>query len=177
MPKGWPWALRFCQSALTRAAKDAGVGAESLPVDGAAVPPLRADADVVAAGYVDNFATASLDPDVAAAACQAVRDVLEARGIHVGNFAPAAQRVAFTGLDILGDRGAARCKSDRVCRVRLCLLGMFRRGFASPLALAAAVDHCARGASTNRPMLRSSTPRSASRPRARGQPRLCGRPR
>ena len=91
---------------------DAGVDAQPLLVDGAAVPQPREDTDVVAAGYVNNFAIVAPGPDVATAACQAIRDVLEARGLPVGDFAPAAPRVVFTGLDILGDIGVLRCKSD-----------------------------------------------------------------
>eukprot|EP00959_Pyramimonas_sp_CCMP1952_P269775 5639929-Pyramimonas_sp.AAC.1 len=68
----------------------------------------------MAAGYVDNFASVSMGPDLAAAACQAIREVLEVRGLPVGAFAAAAQRVVFMGLDILGDVGVVGCKSDRL---------------------------------------------------------------
>ncbi|CAK0854764.1 unnamed protein product [Prorocentrum cordatum] len=125
----------------------------SVLVDGAAVPPLRKDSDVIGAGYVDNFATVSLDPEVATSACQAMRDVLVSRGLPVDEFAPAAKRVVFIGLDILGDVGVVRCKIDRLCRLRQALFGLLRRGFASPLALSAVVGHCAWGMITNRPML------------------------
>ncbi|CAK0792259.1 unnamed protein product, partial [Prorocentrum cordatum] len=124
-----------------------------MPVDGSAPRPLRDHGDIIAAGYVDNFATVSLSPEVATASCQAIRDVLVARGLPVEEFAPAAQRVTFTGLDILGDVGVIRCKVDRLSRLRQALLGLLRRGFASPLALSAVVGHCTWGMITNRPML------------------------
>ncbi|CAK0867603.1 unnamed protein product [Prorocentrum cordatum] len=113
MPMGWSWALHFCQSALTTAILDSGIDESSLLVGGAAIPPSRKDSDVIGAGYVDNFATVSLDPEVATTACQAIRDVLVSRGLPVDEFAPAAKRVVFTGLDILGDVGIVRCKIDR----------------------------------------------------------------
>ncbi|CAK0817312.1 unnamed protein product, partial [Prorocentrum cordatum] len=153
MPMGWSWALHFCQSALTAAIRDAGIDDDAMLVGGAAPRPLRNDTDVIAAGYVGNFATVSLDPEVAAASCQAIRDVLVARGLPVDEFAPAAPRVIFTGLDILGDVGVIRCKVDRLCRLRQALLGLLRRGYASPLALSAVVGHCTWGMITNRPML------------------------
>ncbi|CAK0834679.1 unnamed protein product, partial [Prorocentrum cordatum] len=153
MPMGWSWALHFCQSALTAAILDSGIDESSMLVGGAAIPPLRKDSDVIGAGYVDNFATVSLDPEVATTACQAMRDVLVSRGLPVDEFAPAAKSVVFTGLDILGDVGIVRCKIDRLCRLRQALLGLLRRGFASPLALSAVVGHCTWGMITNRPML------------------------
>ncbi|CAK0880338.1 unnamed protein product, partial [Prorocentrum cordatum] len=153
MPMGWSWALHFCQSALTAAIRDAGIDDDAMLVDGAAPRPLRNDTDVIAAGYVGNFATVSLDPEVATASCQAIRDVLVARGLPVDEFAPAAPRVIFTGLDILGDVGVIRCKVGRLCRLRQALLGLLRRGYASPLALSAVVGHCTWGMITNRPML------------------------
>ncbi|CAK0816098.1 unnamed protein product, partial [Prorocentrum cordatum] len=153
MPMDWSWALHFCQSALTTAILDSGIDESFVLVDGAAIPPLRKDSDVIGAGYVYNFATVSLDPDVATTACQAMRDVLVSRGLPVDEFAPAAKRVVFTGLDILGDVGIVRCKIDRLCRLRQALLGLLRRGFASPLALSAVVGHCAWGMISNRPML------------------------
>ncbi|CAK0867526.1 unnamed protein product [Prorocentrum cordatum] len=119
MPVGWSWALHFCQSAF----------ASAILVS-----------DVMAAGYVDNFASVSMGPDLAAAACQAIREVLEVRGLPVGAFAAAAQRVVFMGLDILGDVGVVGCKSDR-------------RSLASPLAPSAVVGHCAWGMAANGPIL------------------------
>ncbi|CAK0841961.1 unnamed protein product, partial [Prorocentrum cordatum] len=138
--------LRFWYSTFAADVIDAGIGANSPLVDGAEVPPLREDTDVVAAGCVDSFATVFLDPGVAAASCQAVRAVLAARGHAAGEFAPAAQRVAFTGLGVLGDLGVIRCKGERLCWLRQALLGLPRRGFASPPALPAGLGRCAWGA-------------------------------
>ncbi|CAK0892339.1 unnamed protein product, partial [Prorocentrum cordatum] len=140
-------------TALTTAMRDSGIDDDAMLVDGSAPRPLRDHGDIIAAGYVDNFATVSLSPDVATASCQAIRDVLVARGLPVEEFAPAAQRVTFTGLDILGDVGVVRCKVDRLSRLRQALLGLLRRGFASPLAFSAVVGHCTWGMITNRPML------------------------
>eukprot|EP00959_Pyramimonas_sp_CCMP1952_P220716 4614674-Pyramimonas_sp.AAC.1 len=61
-------------------------------VGGAAPRPLRNDTDIIAAGCVENFATVSLDPEVATTSCQAIRDVLVARGLPVDEVAPAAPR-------------------------------------------------------------------------------------
>ncbi|CAK0804545.1 unnamed protein product, partial [Prorocentrum cordatum] len=133
--------------------RDSGIDDDAMLVDGSAPRPLRDHGDIIAAGYVDNFATVSLSPEVATASCQAIRDVLVARGLPVEEFAPAAQRVTFTGLDILGDVGVIRCKVDRLSRLRQALLGLLRRGLASPLALSAVVGHCTWGMITNRPML------------------------
>ncbi|CAK0789363.1 unnamed protein product, partial [Prorocentrum cordatum] len=96
---------------------------------------------------------AGVSADVAAAEWQDIRAALGARGPLVGDLAPAAQRVAFAGAGALGDAGVVGCRSEQLGLFRSALLGPVRPGFAWPLASAAAVGHCARGAIASRPVL------------------------
>ena len=94
-----------------------GFGDGDLIEDGRPSPALRARASVVAAGYVDNFATVGGD----ARAVTAMRDQVTRLPVH--SIGEASSISVFTGLEINGDLGAVRAKPSSILRHRQAIFG------------------------------------------------------
>ena len=71
--------------------------------------------------YVDNFAVASLDPDIATTKVSEARRVLEGLGLGCHEVSPGAASSEFTGLSFDGERRVIRVSSKRIWRLRLAI--------------------------------------------------------
>ncbi|CAK0830780.1 unnamed protein product, partial [Prorocentrum cordatum] len=150
-PMGWSRALDFCQRvhrAIVLGKGDLSETAEI--VDGR--PPADVSEGAFAA-YVDNFVAFGTGPERPAAMLDAARKALEGAGPPVHPTEPPATVSGQLGWVFDGERGALRPKNRRVWRLRLGLLELLKKGYATGRQVGEVAGHYAFIALAQRPML------------------------
>ncbi|CAK0810560.1 unnamed protein product, partial [Prorocentrum cordatum] len=151
LPMGWSHALDFCQRVHRSIVLEKGglPGAAEI-IDGRPPADVREGAFTP---YVDNFVAFGAGPERPGEMLDAARKALEGVGLPVH---PAEAPVTVSeqlGWVFDGERGALRPKSRRVWRLRLGILELLKKGYATGRQIGKVAGHYPFIALAQRPML------------------------